>query len=226
MLKDFEMKTSKTIIALFTFFLTISCKSNTEKNTDIAIETKISAQDLSKYETAYFASGCFWCVEAVFESVKGVKEVVSGYAGGTSKNPTYYDVGSGKTDHAEAVVVYYDPKKVSFKTLVTVFFGSHDPTTLNRQGPDKGSQYRSIAFYKNDNEKKIISEFINFLTQEKVYDRKIVTEVTKFTKFYEAEAEHQNFEKRNPNNPYVRNVSIPRLNSFKKRFPQLLKDNH
>lgn len=223
MKKDLEMRPYRTIAVLSAFFFTVCCKSVTEKTTDIALETKTTEQDLSKYETAYFASGCFWCVEAVFESVNGVKDAVSGYSGGTEKNPTYYEVGGGRTSHAEAVMVYYDPKVVNFTTLVTVFFGSHDPTTLNRQGPDKGPQYRSIAFYKNDAEKKIIEGFIKQLTKSKIYTNKIVTEVKEFTKFYEAEAEHQDFEKRNPNNPYVRSVSIPRLNSFKQRFPELLK---
>ena len=141
--------------------LATSCQSKVKKNTlsenseNVAVdkeelqeEIKLSPQQLNKYETAYFASGCFWCVEAIFESVKGVKEAVSGYAGGKQKNPTYEEVGYGKTDHAEAVEVYYDPNEISFTELVQVFFGSHDPTQLNRQGPDKGRQYRSIAFYK------------------------------------------------------------------------------
>ncbi|NNG10655.1 MAG: peptide-methionine (S)-S-oxide reductase MsrA, partial [Arenibacter sp.] len=173
---------------------------------------------------AYFASGCFWCVEAVFESVKGVKEVISGYSGGKEKNPTYEDVGYGRTTHAEAVEVYYDPKVVSFKTLVKVFFGSHDPTTLNRQGPDKGAQYRSIAFYKNDSELKIIEDYMASLKKNKVYTSPIVTQVKPFTIFYKAEDYHQDYEKKHPNNSYIRNVSVPRLKRFQQKFPELLKD--
>lgn len=173
-------------------------------------------------EVAYFASGCFWCVEAIFESVKGVREAVSGYAGGTTENPTYQSIGTGKTGHAETVAVYYNPNVVTFKTLVTVFFGSHDPTTVNGQHPDYGTQYRSIAFYQNENEKRVIQSMINNLNQS-LYNGKIATEVTEFTKFYKAEAYHQDYEKRNPYNSYVRNVSIPRLNKFKKKFPELLK---
>lgn len=180
-------------------------------------------KDLSQFETAYFASGCFWCVEAIFESVEGVEEVISGYSGGKEKNPTYKQVSYGKTTHAEAVEVYYDPKVVSFETLVTVFFGSHDPTTLNRQGPDRGAQYRSIAFYKNDSEKQIIEAFIKGLEEAQVYPSKIVTQVKRFKKFYMAEDYHQDYEKLNPGNPYVQQVSVPRLNRFKERFPQLLK---
>jgi peptide-methionine (S)-S-oxide reductase len=171
---------------------------------------------------AYFASGCFWCVEAIFESVDGVEEAVSGYAGGFTKNPTYKSIGTVRTGHSETVAVYYNPKKVSFKTLVKVFFGSHDPTTKNGQHPDYGSQYRSIAFYKNASEKIIINAFIKDLN-DSYYKGKIVTEVTELVRFYEAEAYHQNYEKLNPNNSYIVNVSIPRLNRFKKKFPELLK---
>ncbi|MDC1324052.1 peptide-methionine (S)-S-oxide reductase MsrA, partial [Polaribacter sp.] len=173
-------------------------------------------------EVAYFASGCFWCVEAVFESVKGVEEAVSGYAGGFTDNPTYQSIGTGKTGHAEAVAVYYNPAEVSFETLVTVFFGSHDPTTVNGQKPDYGTQYRSIAFYKTEAQKTIIDNAIAEL--QKQYTNKIATEVTLFTKFYKAEDYHQDFERRNPNQGYVKAVSIPRLNRFKKKFPELLKE--
>lgn len=213
----------------------LSCQSNDKENKKVTlvdvepIQTDMTAQltpqDLSKYETAYFASGCFWCVEAIFESVKGVKEAVSGYSGGTEENPTYEQVGSGMTHHAEAVKVYYDPKEISFTALVQVFFGSHDPTTLNRQGPDRGPQYRSIAFYKNDSEKKIIENYIAALKDQKKYgDDTITTEVTKFEKFYDAEDYHQDYERKHPNNPYITNVSIPRLNRFKKNFTEYLKD--
>lgn len=191
---------------------------------NIAEKTILSPQELQQYETAYFASGCFWCVEAIFESVKGVKEVVSGYAGGPEENPTYEQVAYGRTRHAEAVEVYYNPSEISFLALVQVFFGSHDPTTLNRQGPDRGAQYRSIAFYKNDDEKNIIDAYINLLKSENVYDRPIVTEVEAFEKFWKAEDYHQDFERRNPNNSYIRAVSIPRLNRFKENFKEYLKE--
>ncbi|NAS11311.1 peptide-methionine (S)-S-oxide reductase MsrA [Poritiphilus flavus] len=205
-----------------------SCQTKSKPQQKAMQETaemvKLSSEELQEYETAYFASGCFWCVEAIFESVKGVKEVVSGYSGGTEENPTYEQVGYGKTSHAEAVEVYYDPKVISFFELVQVFFGSHDPTSLNRQGPDRGTQYRSIAFYKDANEKKIIEAYKTALEDSNVYDRPIVTEVTAFTKFYKAEDYHQDYEKRNPNNSYIRNVSIPRLNRFKKNFQDYLKE--
>lgn len=191
--------------------------------TEEKVEKKLVKSLKKDTKVAYFASGCFWCVEAIFESVKGVEEAVSGYAGGHTKRPTYRTIGTGRTGHAETVAVYYDPNIVSFQSLVDVFFGSHDPTTKNGQHPDYGSQYRSIAFYQNEKEKEIIESTINKLNEE-VYNGRIVTEVTKFTKFHKAEEYHQNYERLHPFNSYVRNVSIPRLNKFKKRFPHLLKD--
>lgn len=196
-----------------------------EDSKELTEMSKPSPQELQQYETAYFASGCFWCVEAIFESVKGVKEVYSGYSGGTEKNPTYEQVSYGRTHHAESVEVFYDPKEISFTQLVQVFFGSHDPTTLNRQGPDRGAQYRSIAFYKNDKEKKIIEDYIAKLEAEHVYGRPIVTEVKKFDAFYKAEDYHQDYEKLHPNNSYIQNVSIPRLNRFKANFKSFLKED-
>jgi len=228
------MKILKISAALLTFVFTSSCQSSLKKDNktkpDVAqSETEVSKttpQDLSAYETAYFASGCFWCVEAIFESVKGVEEVISGYSGGKEKNPTYQQVGSGMTSHAEAVEVYYDPKTISFTALVQVFFGSHDPTSLNRQGPDRGTQYRSVAFYKNEDEKKIIDDYIALLTNQNVYDGDpITTEVVPFEKFYIAEEYHQDYERKNPNNSYIRNVSIPRLNRFKENFGDYLKED-
>jgi peptide-methionine (S)-S-oxide reductase len=212
------MKIIKSVFAISAVLLLISCLGFSKKET-ISKSTYIPSDET---KVAYFASGCFWCVEAIFESVAGVEEAVSGYAGGFTENPTYKTIGTGKTGHAETVAVYYNAKKVSFETLVTVFFGSHDPTTVNGQNPDYGTQYRSIAFYETNDEKRIIENAISKLNKE-VYNYKIVTEVTKFSKFYKAEEYHQNFEKRNPNQGYVKAVSIPRLNKFKKKFPELLK---
>ena len=178
-----------------------------------------NAQDMKE---AYFASGCFWCVESIYESLIGVEKVESCYSGGHTKNPTYYTVLTGKTGHAEAIKVYYDSNKISFNELVKVFFGSHDPTTLNRQGPDRGTHYRSIAFYSNENEKKIIDEEIKRLLKNKIYP-KIVTEVKKFDVFYIAEDYHQDYKEKNPNNAYIWNVSVPRINKFNTKFSELLK---
>lgn len=222
------MKFLKTVGILFFSMSLFSCLGFSKKDDKTHIDKKnpkSAYQQNQETEVAYFASGCFWCVEAIFESVIGVEEAVSGYAGGNTKKPTYQTIGTGTTGHSETVAVYYNPKKVSFETLVTVFFGSHNPTTKNGQHPDYGTQYRSIAFYKTDAEKQIIEAKIDQLNKE-VYAGKIVTEVTKHIKFYEAEEYHQDFEKRNPNQGYVKAVSIPRLNRFKAKFPELLKNGN
>ncbi len=171
--------------------------------------------------TAYFASGCFWCVEAIYESVIGVQESVSGYAGGHTDNPTYEESNTGRTGHAEAVKIIYDPKVVSFSTLVDVYFASQNPTQVNGQGPDNGSQYRSIVFYQNDEEKKIIDGKKAVLADK--LGAKIAAEVKPLDTFWIAEDYHQNYEHLHPDNSYIRNVSVPRLNRFKENFPQLLK---
>lgn len=222
------MKTIQMSLLVLGILVSTACKSNTKEQTaSLPQDSMPEQEDLSGYKTAYFAEGCFWCVEAVFESVKGVKEVVSGYAGGTEKNPSYEDVGYGRTHHAESVKIYYDPKVVSYKTLVKVFFGSHDPTTLNRQGPDRGAQYRSIAFYQNEEEKNTIEAYMAELKKDKVFKSKIVTQVVPFTTFYKAEDYHQDYVKHHPENPYVQQESLPRLHRFQTKFPELLKkENH
>ena len=177
-------------------------------------------QDLDSLQTAYFASGCFWCVEAIFESVKGVQEAESGYSGGATKNPTYEEICTGRTGHAEAVKVYYDSSVVSYETLVEVFFNSHDPSTLNRQGPDAGTQYRSAIFYETEAERKIAKAAIKKLRSN---GTKVTTEVSELDVFWIAEDYHQDYERNHPNQSYVRAVSIPRLNAFKARMPEVLK---
>ena len=211
---------------LISLFIFNACNLITPKPVDNKSQLWTPPSISQGIEKAYFASGCFWCVEAIFESVEGVQEAHSGYSGGKTKNPTYNQIGYGNTGHAEAVEVIYDTKVVSFKTLVDVFFGSHDPTTLNRQGPDRGTQYRSVAFYQNDTEKIAIDSHIVKLIEEEIYSNKIVTEVTPLVKFYYAEEYHQDYEKINPENSYIRNVSIPRLNRFKAKYPHLLKKAH
>jgi peptide-methionine (S)-S-oxide reductase len=171
-----------------------------------------------KEAVATFSEGCFWCSEEIFQSLLGVRDAVSGYSGGTQKNPTYDEVSDGKTGHAESVQVYYDPSKISFSTLVAAFFASHDPTTLNRQGPDEGTQYRSIAFYRNPDEKRIIDSAIRAINASKKYKNPVITQVLPFSIFYEAEKYHQEYISRHPNDPYVMNVSIPRFEKFKKEF--------
>ena len=176
----------------------------------------------TELKNAYFASGCFWCVESIYESLKGVNDVVSGYSGGWLKNPSYRQVLTGKTGHAESIKVSYDPNQISFSKLVEVFFASHDPTTLNKQGPDIGPHYRSIAFYETNEEKIIIEKEIKRLLDNKVYDL-IVTEVKNFEIFYLAESYHQDYKIKNPNNPYIWNVSVPRIKKFKSNYSDLLK---
>ena len=170
---------------------------------------------------AYFASGCFWCVEAIYDHVKGVEEVINGYSGGHTNNPTYESSNTGQTGHAESVEVIYDPKIVSFSTLVDVYFGSQDVTQVNGQGNDRGSQYRSIIFYQNDEQKQIILKKKQELADK--MDATIAAEVYPFQKFWIAEDYHQDYERLHPNDGYIRNVSVPRLNRFKKKFPELLK---
>jgi len=167
---------------------------------------------------ATFAEGCFWHTEIVFQSLVGVRDAVSGYAGGTDTNPDYEKVGSGETGHAESVQVYYDQSKISFETLVKAFFASHDPTEVNRQGNDVGTQYRSIAFYRNDKEKQTIEAEIKRITDAKKYAGKIATEVKPLNKFYPAEEYHQEYILHHPQNPYVQNVSIPDFERFRKEF--------
>ena len=216
----------KTLIALVFVVSLQTCISSTppvNNSNPIWEPNEVLQEGLKK---AYFASGCFWCVEAIYESVRGVSEVYSGYAGGFTKNPNYNQIGTGRTGHAEAVEVLYDPKVVSYSTLVQVFFGSHDPTTPNRQGPDYGSQYRSIAFYNSDQEREIIQNYITLLQEKEIFSKEIVTEIKPLDKFYYAEEYHQDYEKNNPNNPYVKQVSIPRLRKFQNLYPELLKEEH
>lgn len=217
----------KKILYVLTITLLFSCNNSAQNNNpeqQAVINSEPVAVPMENGKAkAYFASGCFWCVEAIYESVKGVEEVISGYAGGHTKNPTYESSNTGRTGHAEAVEVIYNPEVVSFATLVDVYFGSQDPTQVNGQGPDKGSQYRSIIFYQNDEQKTIIKEKKSALAKK--LNDEIAAEVYPFQKFWEAEAYHQDYEKRNPNQGYIRNVSVPRLKRFQAKFPELLKED-
>src|SRR3984885_622482 len=192
-----------------------SCTQSQNKDLEFPLGSKTP---LPNEAVATFSEGCFWHAEIVFQSLVGVRDAVSGYAGGTTTNPNYEAVASGETGHAETVQVYYDPSKISYETLVAAFFASMDPTTLNRQGNDQGTEYRSIAFYRNEAEKQIIEKTIKQLTEARKYNSKIVTEVKPFTQFYEAEDYHQEYIYHNPDNGYVRNVSIPDFLEFKKEF--------
>ena len=176
-----------------------------------------------KFEKATFGAGCFWCVEAVFQQLDGVVEVVSGYSGGEIKNPGYMEVCSGRTGHAEVVQITYDPDKISFEDLLEVFWRTHDPTTLNKQGADFGTQYRSVVFYHNEEQKLIAEKFKQLINEKNIYDKEIVTEISPLINFYEAEDYHQNYFNKNPEASYCAYVIQPKLEKFKNIFGQKLK---
>lgn len=174
-------------------------------------------------QLATFGSGCFWCTEAVFLDVKGVKEVASGYMGGKIKNPSYKDVCTGTTGHAEVIQLKYDPAQVSYEDLLEIFWNTHDPTTLNKQGADEGTQYRSVVFYHNEDQKKIAEQYKKQLTDSKVFKNSIVTEISGAVEFYKAENYHQNYYALNSEQGYCQFVIRPKVEKFKKQFASKLK---
>ncbi len=220
------MKTITQYTALLLLLVSFSaCSAKETSNNKQKATLQLTSEVKARLDTAFFASGCFWCTEAVFERVRGVKDVISGYSGGSSKNPNYRQVSAGLTDHAEAVRVAYDPEVVSYKDLVYIFFGSHDPTQLNRQGPDVGKQYRSAIFFTNNEEKSVASSVMQELNKKK-YNGGIVTEITKFSAFYAAEDYHQDYYEIHPNQPYIVSVSKPKVEKFMKEFKDKLKDEY
>jgi peptide-methionine (S)-S-oxide reductase len=174
-------------------------------------------------QIATFGSGCFWCTEAIFQNVDGVTKVESGYSGGKVKNPTYKEVCSGLTGHAEVIQLTYDPAIVTYDELLEIFWKTHDPTTLNRQGADEGTQYRSVIFYHNDEQKNLAESYKEKLDKSGAFDQKIVTEISPFTTFYKAEDYHQNYYNLNGNAPYCSFVIQPKVEKFKKVFREKLK---
>lgn len=174
-------------------------------------------------EIAVFGGGCFWCTEAVFERLKGVMKVMPGYAGGHKENPAYEQVCGGTTGHAEVIQIEYDPAVISYEALLSVFFSTHDPTTMNRQGNDVGTQYRSVIFYANEQQKQTAQEFIKKLGQEKIYENPIVTELKPLTNFYPAENYHQQYYDKNPEKPYCQIVINPKLAKLREQYTHLLK---
>lgn len=174
-------------------------------------------------ETATLGAGCFWCVEAVFDDLKGVRDVVSGYSGGHTENPTYREVCSETTGHAEVVNITFDPKEISFRDILRVFFTVHDPTTLNRQGGDIGTSYRSAIFYRSPEQKQIAHEVVEEITSEKLYGDPVVTEITEFANFYPAEDYHQEYFANNPTQPYCAAVVAPKVRKFRDKFADRLK---
>jgi peptide-methionine (S)-S-oxide reductase len=174
-------------------------------------------------EKATFGAGCFWCVEAVFQRLKGVEKVISGYSGGHIKNPAYKEVCTGRTGHAEVIQIIYDPETISFSDLLEVFWKTHDPTTFNRQGNDVGTQYRSAIFYHNQEQKELAEFYKQKISEEKIYSDPIVTEIVPFHEFYEAEDYHQNYFNNNPAQGYCSVVINPKVEKFKKVFAEKLK---
>jgi len=189
----------------------------------ITMNTMGFSKDKSKMETATFGAGCFWCVEAIFERVNGVIKVESGYAGGHVKNPDYKEVTSGTTGHAEVIQLSYDPELISFTALLEILFKTHDPTTLNRQGADVGTQYRSCILYHNENQKEIAQEVIDELDKAGIWKDPIVTTLEPFSEFYSAEQYHQEYFENNPNQGYCRLVIQPKVDKFEKLFSDFLK---
>lgn len=183
----------------------------------------VTYADKTKAQTAVFAGGCFWCTEAVFEELDGVTDVTSGYSGGSADTANYERVCRGDTGHAEAIKITYDPAKITFGQLLMVFFSTHDPTTLNRQGNDVGTQYRSTIFYANDDEKRVAEAYIKQLGEIHAFKKPIVTTLEPLAAFYEAEAYHQNYACQNPNNPYIAHIALPKVQKVREKFKDKLK---
>ena len=215
-----------TIISFAIVFLTTgnSCSQKSKNENPNNTMTDESTAGQNGLQIATFGSGCFWCTEAIFQQVEGVIKAESGYAGGKVKNPTYKKVCSGLTGHAEVIQITYDPSKVSFEELLEFFWKSHDPTTLNKQGADVGTQYRSAIFYHSEEQKKLAEAYKNKLDASGAFDKPIVTEISPFTEFYKAEDYHQNYYNLNGNAPYCSYVIQPKLEKFKKVFKDKLKE--
>lgn len=190
------------------------------------LKNYIEKNKLSEYSTAVFAGGCFWCTEAAFERINGVVDVISGYSGGHQDYPEYGQVGMGVTGHAEAICIFYDPEVVSYEVLLDVLFVAHDPTTLNRQGPDAGEEYRSAVFYQSEVEKEILNKKIKEVNASKMYKDPIVTQVQAYEEFWVAEKYHQNYYELNPNHGYVLRISKPKVVKVIKTFPDLIKPKY
>ena len=201
-------------------------KLKAEEHEVMKVEDYIKNKNFEGLETATFAGGCFWCTEASFERIKGVKDVISGYSGGVKKYPSYREVSNKQTKHAEAIQIFYDPNEISYETLLEVFFVAHDPTQLNRQGPDIGEQYRSEIYFHNDEQKQQATAYIKKLDESGKFDKKIVTKISSYKEFWVAEGYHQNYYELNPNQAYVASVSRPKVEKVMKTFPDLIKEEY
>jgi peptide-methionine (S)-S-oxide reductase len=211
----------KNIIFCFLILVSFACEGQQNRSDKSSPKPQL---DASRLDTATLAGGCFWCVEAAFEQIQGVEEAVSGYAGGKEKTPTYSQVSNGKTGHTEAVEIYYDPEKLDYNTLLDIFFTAHDPTQLNRQGPDVGKQYRSSIFFHNEDQKEKAQQKMEELNRSGTFNKEIVTELVPYTRFWVAEDYHQDYEKHHPNDPYIVNVSKPKIDKVAQEFSHLLKE--
>ena len=214
----------KYIIGLLLVFIQFSCQSQDNKSTFATIKEPIQMNVENGMEVATLAGGCFWCTEAIFLELKGVSKVVSGYIGGTTTNPTYKDICTGTTGHAEAIQITFDPNVVSFGELLEIFFATHDPTTLNRQGNDVGTQYRSEVFYYSDAQKKLTEDYIALMTKEKTFSNPIVTRISPASVFYVAEEYHQNYYNYNKTQSYCSYVITPKVEKLRKNYKDKLKN--
>lgn len=208
---------------VLSLILLVSCQAKEKKYTVQEFKEPIKMEIQNGKEIATFAGGCFWCTEAIFQEIKGVEKVTSGYIGGKIKNPTYKEVCSGETGHAEAIQITFDPTKVAYEDLLEVFFGTHDPTTLNRQGADVGTQYRSEIFYYSEAQKTKAENYIKFIENEQLYSKPIVTKVSPATEFYAAEDYHQDYYSQNSQQGYCQMVIAPKLEKLRKYYQSKLK---
>ena len=210
-------------LSLLLVLISSSCNAKENANLNKEFKEPIKTKVKEGMEVATFAGGCFWCTEAVFLEIKGVEKVVSGYTGGKTINPTYKEICTGETGHAEAIQITYDPKQVAYEDLLEVFFGTHDPTTLNRQGADIGTQYRSEIFYHSEEQKNKAENYIQLLEKEKLYNKPIVTKISSAVVFYPAEDYHQNYYNQNSSQGYCQMVIAPKLEKLRKYYKSKLK---
>ncbi len=221
------MNTVKRFLPLAFLFFLASCTAQNGSGDDYIEPDELSSEQKEQLQTAVFAGGCFWCTEAVFERVRGVIKVVSGYSGGDQSTADYDMVSRGETNHAEAIKVWYDPEVIDYETLVDVFLGgAHDPTQLNRQGPDVGEQYRSAIFYDSGEQKRIAESVIDRFEKKEVYKDPIVTQLVPLEGFYIAEDYHQNYYRLHPESGYIRSVSKPKVEKFMKKYTDWLKEEY
>lgn len=212
---------SKVFALIFVLFLSVSCQEQNQTFQSVDV-TEEEMNDMN-VEVATFGAGCFWCVEAVFQNLQGVHSVVSGYSGGTIKNPTYEEVCGKKTGHAEVCQIKYNPDEITFDELLEVFWKTHNPTTPNQQGNDVGPQYRSVIYYHNEKQKELAEKYKKELNEAKIWDKPVVTEIEAFTEFYKAENYHQNYYSLNSSQPYCAYVITPKVEKFRKIFKDKLK---